>query len=214
MNLQQAIEKLYSLQKFGIKLGLQNIQNFLEYLGNPEKQFKSFHIAGTNGKGSTASFISSILIENNLKTGLYTSPHFVKFNERIRINGKEIEDEYIAKFVKENQNFIDENHLTFFEATTAMAFKYFTENKIDFAVIETGLGGRLDATNVVNPVASIITSISLEHTEMLGNSLKEIAFEKGGIIKNNSKVFIGRLPEEAEREIEKICKERNSKLFK
>jgi dihydrofolate synthase/folylpolyglutamate synthase len=214
MNIELALEKLFSLHTFGIKLGLENITCFLEYLGNPQKKLKAFHIAGSNGKGSTASFIASILIEFGYKVGLYTSPHFVKFNERIQINKKFIPDDYLAKFVTDYNDYIDEKKLTFFEVTTAIAFKYFSEQKVDYAVIETGLGGRLDATNVLNPLAVLITSISLEHTAILGSTIKDIAREKAGIIRNTTEVFTGRLSEDAENVIETKCRETNSKWYK
>ncbi|MCX6149783.1 MAG: bifunctional folylpolyglutamate synthase/dihydrofolate synthase [Ignavibacteriales bacterium] len=214
MKLETAISKLYSLQKFGIKLGLKNIEKFLELLQNPQKDFKSFHIAGSNGKGSTASFIASILTEAGFKVGLYTSPHFVRFNERVKIKNFEISDDYIIGFISKYFSYIEQEKLTFFEATTALAFKYFSDNKIDYGVIETGLGGRLDATNVINPLASIITSISYEHTEILGETLELIAEEKAGIIKRGCKVFIGRLPLEAEKVIERKCDEFSVELFK
>lgn len=195
MKIEQALNKLFSLHQFGIKLGLESIKNLLDFLDNPQKKLKCFHIAGSNGKGSTSSFISSILTENGFKTGLYTSPHLVRFNERIRINGVEIPDEFILAFMKIVDEYISKNSVTFFELTTAMAFLYFAKNEVDFAVIETGLGGRLDATNVINPLASVITTISLEHTNILGNTLSEIASEKAAIIKKNSKVFIGLIDE-------------------
>lgn len=209
MDIQSAITKLFSLNQFGIKLGLEKINLLLEKIGNPHQHLKTFHIAGSNGKGSTASFIASILMESGYKVGLYTSPHFVKFNERIRINGVMIGDEYIAKFVSELNDYINKNKITFFEVTTALAFEYFYENKVDFAVIETGLGGRLDATNVINPIASIITSISLEHTQHLGNTLEKIAFEKAGIIKPNTFVFTGNLNPTAEKVIKNKAVELN-----
>ncbi|MGA9293197.1 MAG: hypothetical protein WBV81_11405, partial [Ignavibacteriaceae bacterium] len=147
MDIEKSLQKLYSLHTFGIKLGLENIEKFLHYIGNPQKELRVFHIAGSNGKGSTASFVASILMELNYKVGLYTSPHFVRFNERVKINNMEIADHYISSFMQEYNNYIDDNRLTFFEVTTAMAFKYFMEQNVDYAVIETGLGGRLDATN-------------------------------------------------------------------
>jgi dihydrofolate synthase/folylpolyglutamate synthase len=214
MNLEQSLQKLFSLHTFGVKLGLDNIQKFLEVIGNPQKKLKTFHIAGSNGKGSTSAFIASILQEMKYKTGLYTSPHFVRFNERIKINGREVDDEYVAGFINMWNDYIDEHKLTFFEVTTAMAFQYFMERDVDFAVIETGLGGRLDATNVLSPIASIITSISLEHTNILGNTLAEIAAEKAGIIKSKAKVFTGKLPDEADVVIEQRCRETGSKLFR
>ena len=213
MDVETSLKKLFSLHTFGIKLGLENTIKFLEHLGNPQKFLKAIHVAGSNGKGSTASFIASILQESGYKTGLYTSPHFVKFNERIVINGEQIDDEYIAGFVEEHEKYIDENELTFFEVTTAIAFKYFREMKTDYCVIETGLGGRLDATNVLNPLAVVITTISLEHTNILGNTIEQIASEKAAIIKDGVKVFTGILEKEAEGIIEQKCKEMNSQLF-
>jgi dihydrofolate synthase/folylpolyglutamate synthase len=213
MNLEQSLNKLFSLHTFGIKLGLDNIKKFLNEINNPEKKLKAFHLAGSNGKGSTSSFIASILMEMGFKVGLYTSPHFVRFNERIMINNHEIPDDYISRFIIEHEKHIDEFQLTFFEVTTAMAFKYFADKKVDFAVIETGLGGRLDATNVLNPLAVVITSISLEHTNVLGTTIPEIAFEKAAIIKPGAKVFIGRLPEQAEILIESKTNANNCELF-
>ncbi len=214
MDIEKSLNKLYSLHKFGVKLGLENIRTFLTLLGKPQNKIKTIHIAGSNGKGSTAAFIASILQEMKFKVGLYTSPHFVRFNERIKINGKEIPDERIAKFIDIYGRNIDLFKLTFFEATTALAFQYFYEEKVDYAIIETGLGGRLDATNLINPIAAIITSISLEHTEILGDTIKKVAGEKAGIIKENSKVFIGKLNEKAEEVIEQKCDEMKSELFK
>lgn len=215
MEIQSALDKLFSLHTFGVKLGLENVQAFLDKIGNPQNKLKSFHIAGSNGKGSTASFITSILIQAGYKVGLYTSPHFIKFNERIIVNGEYIPDKYVADFIFKHENYIDQNKLTFFEVTTAMAFEYFLSKKVDYAVIETGLGGRLDATNVIaNPLACIITAISLEHTNILGDKISLIAKEKAGIIKNKSKVFVGKLPKDADEVIEQVCNEKNAKLFR
>jgi len=214
MDIETSLQKLYSLHSFGVKLGLENISAFLNYIGDPQKHLKAFHVAGSNGKGSTSAFISSILRECGFKTGLYTSPHFVKFNERIMVNNDQISDEAIVSFYEQHEKFISDFKLTFFEVTTAMAFQYFKEQKVDYAVIETGLGGRLDATNVLNPCAVIITSVSLEHTQILGETIEKIAGEKAGIIKNNSKVFIGNLPAEAVGITERKCAETNSRLFK
>ncbi len=197
MDLNSAFEILHSMHQFGIKLGLEKTVHLLDMIGNPHKELKCIHVAGSNGKGSTASFIASILTESGYKVGLYTSPHFAKFNERIRINGRMIDDEYIAKFIDGLWDYIKKYEPTFFETTTALAFKYFSEQKVDYAVIETGLGGRLDSTNVIDPMASVITSISLEHTEHLGDTIDKIAAEKAGIVKPNSKVLIGKLPAEA-----------------
>ncbi len=214
MGIETTLNKLFALHTFGIKLGLENIKGFLNHLGNPQEKLKAFHIAGSNGKGSTSAFIASILMELGYKTGLYTSPHFVRFNERIVIDGEQIPDSVIADFYEKNEKFIDEHKLTFFEVTTALAFQYFKDTKVDYAVIETGLGGRLDATNVFNALGVIITSISLEHTHILGETIKEIAAEKAAIIKNHNKVFTGNLPVEAKEVIEKKCIETNSELFR
>lgn len=205
MNIEEILNKIYSLHQFDIKLGLEKITALLNFLGNPQEKFKSIHIAGSNGKGSTASYVASILMEAGYKVGLYTSPHLMKFNERIRINGVMIEDDYIINFINRLDEYIKKHRPTFFEITTALAFSYFAEKGIQIGVIETGLGGRLDATNVINPIGTIITTISLEHTNILGNTLKQIAFEKGGIIKPNIKCFIGNLVKEAEEEILEIC---------
>jgi dihydrofolate synthase/folylpolyglutamate synthase len=213
MDIQESLNKLFALHTFGIKLGLENVRNFLNYIGNPQDKLKTIHVAGSNGKGSTASFIASILIEKGYVVGLYTSPHFVRFNERIIINGKYVPDEFVANFINKHLDWIDEHKLTFFEVTTAMAFDYFKVEEVDYAIIETGLGGRLDATNVLNPIACVITSISLEHTNVLGNKIEEIAYEKGEIIKNGSKTFIGLIPEIAIKVIEKKCNEVKSQLF-
>jgi dihydrofolate synthase / folylpolyglutamate synthase len=213
MEIDSALKKLYSLHQFNIKLGLDNISRFLKIIGEPQKELKAFHLAGSNGKGSTAAFVASILRELGFDVGLYTSPHFVRFNERVKINGLEIPDSYISGFISSYEKEIDQMGLTFFEVTTALAFQYLYDKKVDYAVIETGLGGRLDATNVLNPLAVLITSISKEHTQILGDTVEKIAYEKAGIIKKNSKVFAGRLPEEAEIVIKKKCEDTGSELF-
>lgn len=214
MNLQKSLDKLFSLHTFGVKLGLENITNFLAVIGNPQKKLKCFHVAGSNGKGSTSAFLASMLYEFGYNVGLYTSPHFIKFNERIKLNGLDVPDEYVASFIEKHENYIDEHELTFFEVTTAIAFQYFADEKVDYAVIETGLGGRLDATNVMNPLSVILTSISLEHTNVLGKTLEEIASEKAAIIKNDMKVFCGRLPVEAEKIVAKKVEETKSELYR
>jgi len=213
MDIDSSLKKLFSLHTFGIKLGLDNIVGFLNHLGNPQKQIKTIHLAGSNGKGSTASFIASILQEFGFDVGLYTSPHFVKFNERIVINSDQIGDEYVSIFISDHEKYIDEYQLTFFEVTTALAFQYFNDKKPDYCVIETGLGGRLDATNVLNPQATVITSISLEHTNVLGDTIEKITKEKAAIIKRDSKVFTGILRKEATDIIESKCMEMNCELF-
>jgi dihydrofolate synthase / folylpolyglutamate synthase len=213
MGLETSLKKLFSLHTFGIKLGLDNTIAFLDHLRNPQKELRTIHIAGSNGKGSTSSFIASILQEYGYKVGLYTSPHFVKFNERIIINGIQIEDEYVAAFISDNEKYIDEHELTFFEVTTAMAFQYFKDMSADYCVIETGLGGRLDSTNVLNPLAVVITTISLEHTNVLGNTIEQIASEKAAIIKNDSMVFIGMLNKEAKKVVVEKCRESKVNLL-
>ncbi|MBK7106464.1 MAG: bifunctional folylpolyglutamate synthase/dihydrofolate synthase [Ignavibacteriae bacterium] len=213
MNIDLALEKIYSLKQFHVKLGLEKIIQLLNHIGNPQNSFKSIHVAGSNGKGSTCSFIASILQEHGFKVGLYTSPHFIRFNERIRINGNEISDNEILKFLNANKKFVDKEQPTFFEITTALAFQYFAKEKVDFAVIETGLGGRLDATNTITPLISVITSISLEHTNILGNKIPQIAFEKAGIIKNKIPIVIGKISKSAKNVISQIADEKKSKLI-
>ncbi|MCX7735134.1 MAG: bifunctional folylpolyglutamate synthase/dihydrofolate synthase [Candidatus Kapabacteria bacterium] len=182
---EKILEKLFSLQRFGIKPGLDRIQNLLIKINNPQNNFESIHIAGTNGKGSVSSMIASVLTSSGYKVGLYTSPHILKFNERIKIDGEEIDDDYLINCSEELLRLTQGEEITFFEITTALAFKYYSEKNVDVAVIETGMGGRFDATNIISPILSVITSISFDHQEYLGNSIKEIASEKAGIIKPN-----------------------------
>lgn len=191
---QSTIHYLYGLQSRGMKFGLKNIQRLLTFLGDPHEEFPSVHIAGTNGKGSTASMIAAILTAAGYKTGLYTSPHLVRFTERIRINGKEVSERQVAQYARNMRGMIEKTKATFFEATTAIAFQFFCDEKVDVAVVETGLGGRLDATNVLHPVLTIITSIGFDHTEMLGRHLENIAHEKAGIIKKNVPCLVGDVP--------------------
>ncbi|MDD5765947.1 MAG: bifunctional folylpolyglutamate synthase/dihydrofolate synthase [Candidatus Marinimicrobia bacterium] len=174
---------LYSLNKKGIRLGLERIRELLDRLGNPQNAFSSIHVAGTNGKGSTCAVIASVLESAGFRVGLYTSPHLLKFNERIRVDNEPIADEEMASFVERSHNWIVELDCTFFEATTALALEYFREKKVDFAVLEVGMGGRFDATNAVTPVLSVITPIGKDHQEFLGKSLPQIAMEKAGIAK-------------------------------
>ena len=184
-DIELVLKKLFSLQRLGIKVGLEHTEELLSKIGEPHKKLKCIHIAGTNGKGSTCAIINKILIEHGLVVGLYTSPHLVRFNERIQINGVKISDEYIAKFMMENSHHIKKIKTTFFETTTAMALDYFYKKSVDIAIIETGLGGRLDSTNVIFPLVCGITSISLDHMDILGNTIEKISKEKSGIIKNN-----------------------------
>jgi len=177
------LKYFYSLQRIGTKLGLDHTIKLSEFVGNPHKNIKTIHVAGTNGKGSCSAFIDKILRMYGKKVGLYTSPHLINFNERIRINGKSITNDEIISFISRNRPFIENIQSTFFEVSTIMAFDYFYKNNVDIAVIETGLGGRLDSTNIINPIVSIITSISFDHSDILGNTLSKIAREKSGIIK-------------------------------
>ena len=184
MSYEQAVEYLYSLQKYGIKFGLSKTSNLLKAFGNPHRGQRYVHIAGTNGKGSVAAMVESILRTSGLKVGFYSSPHLVRFTERFRINGKEIPSETAASLVGELRAVINPAHPpTFFEVTTAMGLIYFAREQVDLAVIEVGMGGRLDATNVIRPDVSVITNISLDHQVFLGRTLKEIAREKAGIVK-------------------------------
>jgi dihydrofolate synthase / folylpolyglutamate synthase len=177
--------------KAAYKADLNTSIELLAYLNNPEKKFRSIHIAGTNGKGSVSHIIASVLQTAGLKTGLYTSPHLKDFRERIRINGKMIDKNYVVDFINRNKAFFEKLELSFFEMTVGMAFQYFLENKVDIAVIETGMGGRLDSTNLINPELSIITNIGLDHTQFLGETSEEIAVEKAGIIKKTTPIIIG-----------------------
>jgi dihydrofolate synthase/folylpolyglutamate synthase len=174
-----------------MKFGLRNIRYLLKASGNPHHCFPAIHVAGTNGKGSTCAFLASILKEAGYLTGLYTSPHLVRFSERIRINGLEIPEDVLAEYVKDLRPSIEAVGATFFEASTCIAFQYFADHGVDVAVIETGLGGRLDATNVLDPVLSIITNVSTDHTEILGSTLQSIAREKGGVIKRGVPCLTG-----------------------
>ncbi len=177
--------------KSAFKKDLKNIKALCKLLGNPEKRLNCVHIAGTNGKGTTAHFIASILMECGFKVGLYTSPHYKDFRERIKINGRPIDKSYVVSFTKRIQPHLKNIQASFFEITVAMAFDAFRNQKVDFAIIETGLGGRLDSTNVINPLVSVITNISFDHMHMLGNTLPKIAKEKAGIIKKEKPVVIG-----------------------
>lgn len=185
----------------------------LSECGNPQNNFSSIHIAGTNGKGSTAAMLASIFREAGLRVGLYTSPHLIRFNERVRVNGLPISDEKIVEFVSKYKSAIESIQSTFFEATTALAFSHFAEQSVDIAIIETGLGGRLDSTNVLKPDITVITSITSDHTEILGNDLKQIALEKGGIIKQDTPLVLAEQTEEVSKVIYKLAKERAAKLY-
>ncbi|MFB3896866.1 MAG: folylpolyglutamate synthase/dihydrofolate synthase family protein [bacterium] len=219
MNYQDSLSYLYSLEQFGIKFGLNNIQRMMDLLGNPEKNLRAIHIAGTNGKGSVAAYCSNILQCCGYKVGLYTSPHLVKFEERIAINGKPISESDLVRLVEKIQPIVTqvtgENQgasPTFFEVTTAIALDYFAQNSIDFLVLEVGMGGRLDATNIVDAKVAVITNITFDHMQYLGDTLPKIAYEKAGIIKPGAKVITG-AQGEALTEIRRVCKERNASLI-
>lgn len=184
-----------------------------DYLGNPEKAIKTIHIAGTNGKGSTSSMIASVLQEAGFKVGLYTSPHLKDFRERIKINGEEISEKFVCDFVLEHKSFFEQNNLSFFEMTVGLAFDYFKKQEVDIAVIETGMGGRLDSTNIITPLVSVITNIGLDHMQFLGNTLPEIATEKAGIIKPNIPVVIGEYTRQTKEVFEEKAKETNSEIY-
>jgi len=187
-----SVEYLFGLQKHGIKFGLNSTSNMLSKVGSPHRKLRCIHIAGTNGKGSTAAMLSCILKEHGLKVGLYTSPHLVRFTERFKVNDREVAPTRILEVFETIRNILDDREPpTFFEVTTAMAFLYFEQEKVEWAVIETGMGGRLDATNVIEPRLSIITNVSFDHQEYLGVTLSAIAREKAGIIKNGVPVVSG-----------------------
>lgn len=220
MNYQETTEYLFNstpvFEKIGAKAykpGLQTTHELDEHFGHPHRQYNTIHIAGTNGKGSCSHTIAAILQSQGYKVGLYTSPHLVDFRERIRVNGECLPERYVIDFVEENRAFFEPLHPSFFELTTAMAFKYFAEQKVDYAVIEVGLGGRLDCTNIITPVLSVITNISFDHTQFLGNTLAEIAGEKAGIIKPDVPVVIGEYIEETRPVFEKVAEERHSPIL-
>lgn len=211
----QTLKYLNSLEPIGIMPGLKRIKTLLNALGNPQNAYPSLHVAGTNGKGSTCAMLESILTEAGYRTGLYTSPHLIKFNERMRVSKKDISDRGLVECVEAVRNAVKKAggiKPTFFEFTTAVAFHYFKKQKIDIAVIETGMGGRLDATNVLNPLVSVITSIGLDHTEYLGETLEQVAFEKAGIIKKKGIVVAGETKPSALSAIKAAAKEKNAAL--
>ncbi|KPL00254.1 MAG: hypothetical protein AMJ91_04925 [candidate division Zixibacteria bacterium SM23_73_3] len=213
MNYEETLSYLYNLERFGIKLDLSNITAILRRLGSPHQKFPSIHIAGTNGKGSVAAMLHSILCESGHKVSLYTSPHLVDFRERINVGRNMIEKNFIFDFVQKLKDEIDRQGYTFFEVTTAMAFEYFACQQVDVAVVETGLGGRLDATNMINPLISVITNISLEHTKHLGDSIAQIAAEKAGIIKHGVPTITAVHQPEALDAIRSVCADKNSELI-
>ncbi|HOV25321.1 MAG TPA: folylpolyglutamate synthase/dihydrofolate synthase family protein [Pseudobacteroides sp.] len=221
MNYTEALDYIHGTLKFGVKLGLENITELLRLMGDPHKNLKFVHVAGTNGKGSTVAFISSILMESGYKTGIYTSPYLERFTERIKIGSEEISENDVARitaFVKEKvQELIKNggNHPTEFEIVTAIAFQYFFEKNCDIVVLEVGLGGRFDSTNVIDcPLAAVITTISYDHMNILGNTLEKIAYEKAGIIKENTDVVLYPQTDEVLQVFERVCCDKKSRLKK
>jgi len=217
---QSTLDYLYSRLPMFTRIGaaaykadLNNTIALCGALGNPQNSFKTIHIAGTNGKGSVSHFMSSILQEAGYKTGLYTSPHLLDFRERIKINGEMVSEDFVVQFIEKIKPLIEEIEPSFFEVTVAMAFEYFAEQKVDIAVIETGLGGRLDSTNIINPILSIITNISYDHQNLLGNSLQEIAGEKAGIIKEKTPVVIGKTQLEIKQVFDNKAKEKGAEIY-
>ncbi|MBU3010348.1 bifunctional folylpolyglutamate synthase/dihydrofolate synthase [Polaribacter vadi] len=220
MNYQETLQWMFAqlpmYQKEGktaFKKDLTNILAFSKELEHPEKKFKSIHVGGTNGKGSTSHMLASILQEAGYKVGLYTSPHLKNFTERIRINGNEIPKSKVMSFVNSHKEFLETQKLSFFEMTVGLAFDYFAKEKVDIAIVEVGLGGRLDSTNIIMPEISVITNIGLDHTQFLGETLPEIAFEKAGVIKDKIPVIIGEEQKEVREVFLEKVKETNSALF-
>lgn len=194
------------------KKDLTNTLLLAEHLKHPERNFKTIHVAGTNGKGSTSSMITSIFMEAGYKVGLYTSPHLKDFRERITINGKMISKDYVHKFVLNHQSFFENTQLSFFEMTVGLAFEYFSDKKVDIAIIEVGMGGRLDSTNIITPLLSVITNIGKDHTQFLGDSLEKIALEKAGIIKPKIPVVIGEYTLETKNVFLEVAKQNQSEI--
>jgi dihydrofolate synthase/folylpolyglutamate synthase len=205
---------VYQLQgATAYKADLTNTILLADHLGNPEKKLLCIHVAGTNGKGSTSHFLASVLQEAGYKVGLYTSPHLKDFRERIKINGAEISEEFVCEFIEKNKSFFEANSLSFFEMTVGLAFDYFVKEKVDIAIIEVGLGGRLDSTNIITPLISVITNIGFDHMQFLGNTLESIAGEKAGIIKPNIPVIIGEYTPETKPVFEAKALSTNSEIY-
>ncbi|RYJ50753.1 bifunctional folylpolyglutamate synthase/dihydrofolate synthase [Flavobacterium petrolei] len=220
MNYQETINwmfnqlPMYQLQgASAYKKDLTNTHLLIAHLDNPQEKIKCIHVGGTNGKGSTSHMLASILQEAGYKVGLYTSPHLKDFRERIKINGKDISEEFVTDFINEHKTFFESNDMSFFEMTVGLAFDYFAKEKVDIAVIEVGMGGRLDATNIITPLVSVITNIGLDHTQFLGNTLEAIAFEKAGIIKPNIPIIIGEYTTETKPVFLVKAKECNSEIY-
>jgi dihydrofolate synthase / folylpolyglutamate synthase len=220
MNYQETINWMFAqlpmyqnIGKQAYKADLKNTILFAKYLQNPEKDLVTIHVAGTNGKGSTSSMLASILQEAGYKVGLYTSPHLKDYRERIKINGKMISENFVVDFISKHKAFFETNDLSFFEMTVGLAFDYFKTEKVDIAIIEVGMGGRLDSTNIITPIISVITNIGLDHTQFLGNTLQEIAYEKAGIIKPNIPVVIGEFVPETKPVFLEIAAKMNAQIF-
>ena len=214
----ESLTYLYGLQRFGMVFGLSNIRNILRTLGDPQEGLKFVHIGGTNGKGSTAAIIASVLQQAECQVGLYTSPHMLSFTERIQISGQSITENEVAELTRRIRRGVEEGGIpqefTFFDFTTAMALLYFAESSVDLAIVEVGLGGRLDSTNIVSPLVSVITNISYEHQDVLGDSLRGIAREKAGIIKRKVPLVTGITQPEVFEEVERICWEEDAPLYR
>ncbi|TDL99248.1 MAG: tetrahydrofolate synthase [Flavobacteriaceae bacterium] len=202
-----------NIGNLALRLKLDNTLALCQKLGNPQEKLKIIHVGGTNGKGSTCALLASCLKEKGYKVGLFSSPHLKDFRERIKINGKTCSKKYVVEFVRENKETLENLNLSFFEMTTAMALDYFHQKKVDWVILEVGLGGRLDATNIVKPKASVITNIGLDHQKILGETLGEIAAEKAGIIKQNTPVFVGETTAETKKVFKKIAKQKNAPIF-
>ncbi|MDG4949920.1 bifunctional folylpolyglutamate synthase/dihydrofolate synthase [Weeksellaceae bacterium KMM 9724] len=213
---QWLFQKLPMFQRVGAtayKANLDNIINFCKYLGNPQDQFKTIHVAGTNGKGSTSHMMASVLQEAGYKVGLHTSPHLKHFGERSRINGQNMPDVFIIDFVNQHKEYIENSAASFFEVAVTMGFAYFAKQKVDIAVIETGLGGRLDSTNIIHPEISVITNIGIDHVSILGDNVKDIAKEKAGIIKENIPIVIGEYLPETKDIFKSTAEEKNAQIY-
>jgi dihydrofolate synthase / folylpolyglutamate synthase len=205
---------MYQLQgASAYKKDLTNVHLLMDYLGHPEVQLQCVHLAGTNGKGSSSHMLASVLQEAGYKVGLYTSPHLKDFRERVKINGEMISEEFVCDFVNQHQSFFETNDMSFFEMSVGLAFDYFAKEKIDIAIIEVGIGGRLDATNIITPLISVITNIGLDHTQFLGNTLAAVAGEKAGIIKSNIPVVIGEYTPETQPVFLATAKANQSELY-
>ncbi|NDP26295.1 MAG: bifunctional folylpolyglutamate synthase/dihydrofolate synthase [Flavobacterium sp.] len=220
MNYQETINwmfnqlPMYQLQgASAYKKDLTNVHLLANHLNNPQQNLKCIHVAGTNGKGSTSHMLASILEEAGYKVGLYTSPHLKDYRERIKINGVEIPEDFVSEFINENKSFFEAHDMSFFEMTVGLAFEYFAKEKIDIAIIEVGMGGRLDATNIITPLVSVITNIAFDHTQFLGNTLEAIAFEKAGIIKPGIPVVIGEYTPETKPVFLAKAKENHSEIY-